>query len=197
MLLHLEICQQSRPWECGNPEGISKECGKGGKPASGLSMLSILCHFHGLLWIRVSQNHNHREGPFLGSNLTDEPDNFRVGPSSGTIAKMSVYWLGVAGALLAPAHSLSSRVGLTPSQIYFSFRATPPWLSGLNAIDLSWFSMASSPITFTRVHCSRTELCRSMVTGLELRWQTYQELCRKPPCGSWYRTDKSCLCRPR
>jgi hypothetical protein len=44
MLLHLEICQQSRPWECGNPEGISKECGKGGKPASWLSTLSILCH---------------------------------------------------------------------------------------------------------------------------------------------------------
>ena len=39
MLLHLEICQQSGPWECGNPEGISKECGKGGKPASWLSML--------------------------------------------------------------------------------------------------------------------------------------------------------------
>jgi hypothetical protein len=37
---------------------------KGGKPASWLSMLSILCHFHGLLWKRVSQNHNHREGPF-------------------------------------------------------------------------------------------------------------------------------------
>jgi hypothetical protein len=29
----------------GNPEGISKECGKGGKPALWLSML---CHFHGL-----------------------------------------------------------------------------------------------------------------------------------------------------
>jgi hypothetical protein len=39
----------SRPWECGNPEGISKECGKGGKPALWLSMLSTLCHFHGLL----------------------------------------------------------------------------------------------------------------------------------------------------
>ena len=38
-----------RPWECGNPEGISKECGKGGKPALWLSMLSTLCHFHGLL----------------------------------------------------------------------------------------------------------------------------------------------------
>jgi hypothetical protein len=38
----------------GNPEGISKElrmeCGKGGKPASRLSTLSILCHFHGLLF---------------------------------------------------------------------------------------------------------------------------------------------------
>src|SRR3984957_12701964 len=33
MLLHLEICQHPRPWECGNPEGISKECGKGGRPA--------------------------------------------------------------------------------------------------------------------------------------------------------------------
>ncbi len=32
----------------GNPEGISKECGKGGKPASWLSMLSTLCHFHAL-----------------------------------------------------------------------------------------------------------------------------------------------------
>ena len=29
----------------GNPEGISKECGKSGKPASWLSMLSTLCHF--------------------------------------------------------------------------------------------------------------------------------------------------------
>src|SRR5450631_2070217 len=36
----------------GNPEGISKECGKGGKPASWLSMLSMLCHFHGLLFAR-------------------------------------------------------------------------------------------------------------------------------------------------
>src|ERR1700733_9254921 len=52
MLLHLEICQHPRPWECGNPKGISKECGKGGKPASWLSMLSILCHFHDLLFAR-------------------------------------------------------------------------------------------------------------------------------------------------
>jgi len=33
----------------GNPEGISNECGKGGMPALWLSMLSIFCHFHGLL----------------------------------------------------------------------------------------------------------------------------------------------------
>jgi hypothetical protein len=44
--------QSSRLWECGNPKGISKECGKGGKPASWLSMISILCHFHGLLFAR-------------------------------------------------------------------------------------------------------------------------------------------------
>jgi hypothetical protein len=42
------LISSSRPWECGNPEGISKECGKSGKPALWLSMLSILCHFHGL-----------------------------------------------------------------------------------------------------------------------------------------------------
>jgi hypothetical protein len=29
-----------------------------------LSILSILCHFHGLLWKRVSQSQNHRESPF-------------------------------------------------------------------------------------------------------------------------------------
>jgi hypothetical protein len=27
-------------------------------------MLSTLCHLHGLLWKRVSQSQNHREGPF-------------------------------------------------------------------------------------------------------------------------------------
>jgi hypothetical protein len=58
LVMHLEICQQSRLWECGNPAGISKECGKGGKPVSWLSMLSILCHFHGLLWKRASNNQN-------------------------------------------------------------------------------------------------------------------------------------------
>jgi len=45
-----------RRWECGNPKGISKECGKGGKPASRLSMLSTLCHFHGLLFARQMQD---------------------------------------------------------------------------------------------------------------------------------------------
>jgi hypothetical protein len=45
-----------RRWECGNPKGISKECGKGGKPASWLSMLSTLCHFHGLLFARQMQD---------------------------------------------------------------------------------------------------------------------------------------------
>ena len=46
------LIPSSRPWECGNPEGIAKGCGKGGKPASWPSMLSILCHFHGLLFVR-------------------------------------------------------------------------------------------------------------------------------------------------
>jgi hypothetical protein len=66
LLFHFEIRQQSRPWECANPEGISKECGKGEKPVSWLSTLAILCHLHGLLWKRVSKNRSHREGPFWG-----------------------------------------------------------------------------------------------------------------------------------
>ena len=37
----------------GIPAGISKGCGKGGKPALWLSMLSIPRHFHGLLLIIV------------------------------------------------------------------------------------------------------------------------------------------------
>lgn len=41
--------QSSRPWEFGNPGGISKECGKGEKPVFWLSMLPTLCHFHGLI----------------------------------------------------------------------------------------------------------------------------------------------------
>jgi hypothetical protein len=56
LLLTLDTCPQSRPWECGNPKGISKECGKGGKPASWLSILSIFCHFHGLLWNACSKS---------------------------------------------------------------------------------------------------------------------------------------------
>jgi hypothetical protein len=46
-------CHKGRPFTMReNHEGISKECGKGGKPVSWLSMLSILCHFHGLLFAR-------------------------------------------------------------------------------------------------------------------------------------------------
>jgi hypothetical protein len=60
-----------RPWECGNPEGISKECGKDGKPALWLSMLSILCHFHGLLLradkVEVAGNPGLREIRFMFS----------------------------------------------------------------------------------------------------------------------------------
>jgi hypothetical protein len=41
------LISSSRRWECGNREGISKECGKGGKPALLLSTLSTLC-LHGL-----------------------------------------------------------------------------------------------------------------------------------------------------
>ena len=36
----------------GIPAGISKGCGKGGKSASWLSMLSIPRHFHGLLFAK-------------------------------------------------------------------------------------------------------------------------------------------------
>src|SRR5258707_15560807 len=70
MLLHLEICQQSRPWECGNPEGISKECGKGGKPASWLSMLSILLSFPWpALETRFTKSQSPRR-PVLGTGTT-------------------------------------------------------------------------------------------------------------------------------
>ena len=40
----IDFSEVVNPWE------ISKECGKGGKPASWLSTLPILCHFHGLLF---------------------------------------------------------------------------------------------------------------------------------------------------
>jgi hypothetical protein len=64
----LDISQQSRSWECGNPKGISKERGKGGKPASWLSMLSILCHFHGLLWKRALESRSYRQPRFPGNS---------------------------------------------------------------------------------------------------------------------------------
>ena len=43
--------QSSRRGNVGIPTGISKECGKRGKPAFWLSMLSILSHFHGQLFV--------------------------------------------------------------------------------------------------------------------------------------------------
>jgi hypothetical protein len=54
-------------WES---KGISKECGKGGKPASWLSMLSILCHFHGLLFARhwVNRHATQRYASHLSRN---------------------------------------------------------------------------------------------------------------------------------
>src|SRR5271154_2053538 len=59
--------QSSRPWKSGNPEGISKECGKGGKPAFWLSMLSILCHFHGLSFARQCRI-SHYANECIGDN---------------------------------------------------------------------------------------------------------------------------------
>jgi hypothetical protein len=52
--------QSSRPWECGNPEGISKECGKGGKPAYGFppfphSVISMACFSPGRCWSYIDQ----------------------------------------------------------------------------------------------------------------------------------------------
>ena len=46
-----------------NPEGISKECGKGGKPALWLSTLPILCHFHGLFSEAQVKNGSCRKFP--------------------------------------------------------------------------------------------------------------------------------------
>src|ERR1700691_2524749 len=57
LLLTLDTCPQSRPWECG----------KGGKPASWLSILSIFCHFHGLLWNACSK-----------SEVTENPVSWEV-----------------------------------------------------------------------------------------------------------------------
>jgi hypothetical protein len=83
LLLTLDTCPQSRPWECGNPKGISKECGKGGKPASWLSRLSIFCHFHGLLWHACSK-----------SEVTENPV-FRASVSFGPTRR---------GAVVRPSH---------------------------------------------------------------------------------------------
>ena len=45
----LQINDSRSRGNVGIPAGISKGCGKGGKPALWLSMLSIPRHFHGLL----------------------------------------------------------------------------------------------------------------------------------------------------
>jgi hypothetical protein len=82
LVLHLEICQQSRLWECGNPAGISKECGKGGKPVSWLSMLSTLCHFHGLLWKRASHNQNPAEALLSTGTVCPNRLDVRIGDSA-------------------------------------------------------------------------------------------------------------------
>ena len=64
------LISSSRPWECGNPEGISKECGKGGKPASWLSMLSILLSFPWpALETRFTKSQSPRR-PVLGTGTT-------------------------------------------------------------------------------------------------------------------------------
>src|SRR5271170_8204906 len=81
--------QSSRPWECGNPEGISKGCGKDGKPASWLSILPTPCHFHGLLslckcWINApppslvpppqgTENHGERDFTIRKQVVNREP----------------------------------------------------------------------------------------------------------------------------
>lgn len=56
-----------------NPEGISKESGKGGKPALWLSMLSTLCHFHGLLFRGAASSDAARsmKAEFFGVQLSD------------------------------------------------------------------------------------------------------------------------------
>jgi hypothetical protein len=77
-------------WECGKPKGISTECGKGGKPAS---WLSILCHFHGLLWKRAFENRSYRQPHFRGSSHRSTPDIFSVldlhPPPESTIATLT------------------------------------------------------------------------------------------------------------
>jgi hypothetical protein len=48
MLLHLEICQQSRPWECDNPKGFPRSVGRVesrplGFPPFPYSVISMAC----------------------------------------------------------------------------------------------------------------------------------------------------------
>jgi len=96
LLLTLDTCPQSRPWECGNPKGISKECGKGGKPAS---WLSIFCHFHGLLWHACSKSEVTEnpvfQGMLLGKrshrSLCDELDKAHT-PTEVSIRLHAGHW---------------------------------------------------------------------------------------------------------
>jgi hypothetical protein len=43
-------------------------------------MLSILCHFHGLRWQRISQKYSHREGPFWEQNICVRDADFSPNP---------------------------------------------------------------------------------------------------------------------
>jgi hypothetical protein len=73
------------------PKGFPKSVGRV-ESCSWLSMLSILCHFHGLLWRRFSQSHIHREGPFWsGNDLSEMATITRPGArrSASALAKIS------------------------------------------------------------------------------------------------------------
>src|SRR5580692_10257014 len=85
----------------------------------------------------------------------------KVASHSGTIAKMSVTWPGVAGATRSPASTwfIEPGRGLSQSQIHFSSRsmAIPFWVFGRSSMVFD----DEPPITCMRVHCSQTELCQS------------------------------------
>jgi hypothetical protein len=49
------------------PKGFPRSVGRVESRLLGFPCFSILCHFHGLLWKRVSQNHSYREGPHSGT----------------------------------------------------------------------------------------------------------------------------------
>src|SRR6267142_882513 len=47
-----------------NPKGFPRSVGRVESRLLGFPCFPYSCHFHGLLWKRVSQSHNHREDPF-------------------------------------------------------------------------------------------------------------------------------------